>query len=148
MEHFPGLMSRAASDDFVERIEEHWRVNGFGLFAVEVPGVSPFVGFVGLAIPFWSPPVAHQADPPVEIGWRLAAQHWGQGYAVEAAQAASTYAFDTLALPELLSWTVPANVRSRKVMERIGMTYAEDFDHPNLPVDSPLRRHVLYRRTP
>jgi RimJ/RimL family protein N-acetyltransferase len=146
MEHFPGLMDRESSDAFVDRIENHWRYYGFGLCALEVPGVAPFIGFVGLAIPRWDLPVAHAGEPPVEIGWRIAGQHWGQGYAAEAAAAVMAYAFEVLALPEVLSWTVPANVRSVRVMERIGMTYAQDFEHPSLPVDSPLRRHVLYRR--
>jgi RimJ/RimL family protein N-acetyltransferase len=146
MEHFPALQDRDASDSSVDRFEAHWRDRGFGLYAVEVVGAAPFIGFVGLAVPPWAPPFAHAADPPVEIGWRVAAEHWGQGYAVEAATAAMTYGLRTLGLPEVLSWTVPANVRSRKVMERIGMTYAQDFDHPVLSADSPLLRHVLYRR--
>jgi RimJ/RimL family protein N-acetyltransferase len=145
MEHLPGVIGRVESDAFVERIEKHWRDHGFGLWAVEVPAAASFIGFVGLAVPNFEPPFAHAADPCVEIGWRLAAEHWGRGYAVEAAAAVLTYAFGMLALPEVLSWTVPANVRSRRVMERIGMTYVEEFDHPRLPAASPLRRHVLYR---
>jgi RimJ/RimL family protein N-acetyltransferase len=147
MEHFPGLMERSASDAFVDRIVAHWDEHRFGLLAVEVPGVAAFIGYVGLAVPSWDLPFAHRAEPPVEIGWRLAAAHWGRGYAVEAASAAMTYALDVLALPEVLSWTVSANVRSRQVMERIGMTYVQDFEHPLLPAESPVRGHVLYRRS-
>ena len=147
MEHFPHLQSREESDASVDRFESLWRDYGFGPWAVEVPGVAEFIGFVGLAVPSWDPPFAHVAEPPVEIGWRLAAEHWGHGYAVEAATAALTQAFDVLALPEVLSWTVPVNLRSRRVMERIGMTYVQDFDHPRLAPISPLGRHVLYRVT-
>jgi len=145
MEHFPGLQSREESDSSVDRFEKLWRDYGFGPWAVEVPAVAEFIGFVGLAVPSWEPPFAHAATPAVEIGWRIAADHWGHGYAVEAAEASLTHAFEVLALREVLSWTVPANWRSRRVMERIGMTYVQDFDHPRLPVDSPLRRHLLYR---
>jgi RimJ/RimL family protein N-acetyltransferase len=113
-----------------------------------VPGVADFIGFVGLAVPPCAPPFPHAAEPVVEIGWRLGATHWGHGYAVEAATATLTYALGVLSLPEVLSWTVPGNVRSRRVMERIGMTYVQEFDHPRLAADSPLRRHVLYRVTP
>jgi ribosomal-protein-alanine N-acetyltransferase len=147
MEHFPSVQDRATSDASVDRIDRQWDDLGFGIYAVEVTGIADFVGFVGLAVPSWDLPFEHRADPPVEIGWRLAAQHWGHGYAVEAASAVLEHGLGDLGLPEVLSWTVPANVRSRKVMERIGMTYAEEFDHPNLAVDSPLRRHVLYRRS-
>jgi ribosomal-protein-alanine N-acetyltransferase len=145
MEHFPRLQGRQESDASVDRFESLSRDYGFGPWAVEVPGVAAFIGFVGLGVPPWEPPFPHAAEPVVEIGWRLAAEHWGHGYAVEAAAASLTQAFDVLALPEVLSWTVPANVRSRRVMERIGMTYVQDFDHPRLAEDSPLRRHVLYR---
>jgi ribosomal-protein-alanine N-acetyltransferase len=83
----------------------------------------------------------------VEIGWRLAAEYWGRGYATEGARAVLTFGFQTLALGEIVSFTVPGNVRSRQVMERIGMVHdsADDFDHPALPEEHRLRRHVLYR---
>ena len=102
-----------------------------------------FLGFTGLA-----PPRFEAAFTPcVEVGWRLAAEAWGHGYATEAARAALAFGFEVRGLDEILSWTVPANLRSRAVMERIGMTHdpADDFDHPNIAVGSPLRRHVLYR---
>ena len=85
--------------------------------------------------------------PAVEVGWRLAAGHWGHGYATEAAREAVSYGFDEAGLDEIVSFTVPANVRSRRVMERLGMTRdpAEDFDHPVVPAGHSLRRHVLYR---
>jgi RimJ/RimL family protein N-acetyltransferase len=142
MEHFPGLMSRAESDAFVERIEAQFGDRGFGLWAIEVAGGAPFVGFTGLLVPRFE---AH-FTPAVEVGWRLAAGAWGNGYATEAARAAVDFAFGPAGLDAIVSFTVPANTRSRRVMERIGMTHdpADDFDHPLLP-GSPLQRHVLYR---
>ena len=91
----------------------------------------------------------HDLDGPLEteIGWTLARRHWGHGYATEAARAALAFGFDSLALPEIVSFTVPGNTRSRALMERLGMTRdpADDFDHPSIPDGHPLRRHVLYR---
>jgi len=143
MEHFPSLLSREKSDDLARRLAERIDERGWGLWAVEVKDGAPFIGFVGLAKVLWS---AH-FTPCVEIGWRLAFEHWHKGYATEAARAAIDFAFDSLMLDELVSFTVPANLRSRAVMERLGMTHdpREDFDHPELPVGHPIRRHVLYR---
>ncbi len=85
--------------------------------------------------------------PAVEIGWRLAFDSWGRGLATEGARAVIRYAIEDLSLDSLVSFTVPENLRSRSVMEKIGMTHdpRDDFDHPNLPKGHPLRRHVLYR---
>jgi ribosomal-protein-alanine N-acetyltransferase len=146
MEHFPALLSREESDDMVDRIEAGFAADGFGLWAVEVAGGPPFIGFVGLAVPRFE---AH-FTPAVEVGWRLAREHWGRGYATEAARAALDYGFGTVGLEEVVSLTVPANTRSIAVMERLGMTRdpADDFDHPRLPEGHRLRRHVLYRKRP
>ena len=143
MEHLSAPLSRQASDALGERIEAHWGEQGFGLWAVEVPGVAPFVGFTGLSIPGFQ---AH-FTPCVEIGWRLAAHFWGRGYAGEAARAALSFGFERLRLGEIVSFTADGNLRSRRVMERIGMLRdpADDFEHPALPEGHPLRRHVLYR---
>jgi ribosomal-protein-alanine N-acetyltransferase len=140
MEHFPTVLTRSESDALVERIEAHFKRYGFGLWAVEVVDQAPFIGFVGLAVPSFE---AH-FTPCVEVGWRLAAEFWGRGYAIEAARACVAFAFDQAGLSELVSMTVPANVRSRRVMERLGMTHdaMDDFDHPVLEDH---RRHVLYR---
>jgi ribosomal-protein-alanine N-acetyltransferase len=145
MEHFPSLLSRAESDTLVLRIGEHFARHGFGLWAVEAPGVTDFLGFVGLSIPRF----AARFQPCVEIGWRLAREHWGRGYAPEAARAALRFGFERVRLDEIVSFTVPANAKSRRVMEKIGMRHdpADDFDHPSLPDGHPLRRHVLYRVT-
>jgi RimJ/RimL family protein N-acetyltransferase len=140
MRYFPSTMSREQSDAFVDwasgLIEEH----GWGLWAVEVVGGAPFVGLVGLNKPTFMPDT-------VEVGWRLAREHWGRGYATEAAREALRFGFDEIGLDEIVALTVPANTPSRRVMERLGMTRdpADDFDHPNVP-DGPLKRHVLYRR--
>ena len=143
MAHFPGAMSREDSDRLVERIERHFDEHDVGLWAVEVPGVAPFVGFVGLAHVGFDAPFT----PAVEIGWRLARPYWGRGYATEAAHAALDDGWARLRLDEVVAITVPANTASRAVMERLGMRRdpAEDFDHPELPVGHRLRRHVLYR---
>lgn len=146
MEHFPAPLTREESDAMIARAEAHLDQHGFGPWAVEVRGGAPVIGFVGLVVPRFT---AH-FTPCVEIGWRLARAHWGHGYATEAARAALAFGFGTVGLAEIVSFTVPANVRSIAVMERLGMTHdaAGDFDHPNLPEGHPLRRHVLYRIRP
>jgi len=143
MEHFPGVLSRDASDALAEGQRRVIDERGWGLWAVEVVGGAPFVGFVGLAMPRFD---AH-FTPAVEVGWRLAREHWGRGYATEAATAALGFGFDELGLEEIVSFTTVANDRSRRVMERLGMTHdaADDFEHPALPAGHPLRPHVLYR---
>jgi RimJ/RimL family protein N-acetyltransferase len=143
MEFMPKPLSRPESDLLVDRIEDHFRKHSFGLYALELRQDHSFVGFLGLAIPAFA---AH-FTPCVEIGWRLSANHWGKGLATEAARAVVRHAFEQLKLDALVSFTTPANIRSRRVMEKIGMVHnpAEDFDHPNLPDGHPLRRHVLYR---
>ena len=140
MEHFPGILTRTESEAMVDRIEAHFGRHGFGLWAVEVTGHAPFIGFVGLAIPAFE---AH-FTPCVEVGWRIACDSWGQGYATEAARTAIAFGFGALALEEIVSFTVPENERSRRVMVRLGMTHdpADDFDHPATP---DRRRHLLYR---
>jgi len=142
-EFLPTPLTRETSEALVARAEAMFDQRGFGLWAVEIPGVTPFAGFIGLTTPRFD---AH-FQPSVEIGWRLAAESWGKGYATEGARAALSYGFETIGLEEIVSMTVPANQRSRHVMEKIGMTRdpRDDFDHPLLPEGHPLRRHVLYR---
>ena len=143
MEHFPAPLSRQESDRLALRIEAHFDRHGFGLWAVEILNVAPFAGFVGLSVPGFD---AH-FTPSVEVGWRLARQFWGHGFATEGARAALTFGFQTMALDEIVSFTVPGNVRSRRVMERLGMVHdpADDFDHPAFPEGHSQRHHVLYR---
>jgi RimJ/RimL family protein N-acetyltransferase len=144
MRHFPALLSREASDAVAARIDEFFGQHGFGLWAVEIVNVTPFAGFIGLSIPGFD---AH-FTPCVEIGWRLAADCWGRGYATEGARAALNFGFDSLDLSEIVAFAVEVNHPSRRVMERIGMTHnpADDFDHPMRSADDPGRRHVLYRK--
>ena len=132
-----------SSDAMIDRIEENFRSRGFSLWAVEIPNVAPFIGFTGLAVPAFGAPFT----PCVEIGWRLAPEYWGRGYATEAARTALTYAFGTLKMPEIVSFTSVFNLRSRAVMERLGMRRdpTDDFDHPSVREGHPLRPHVLYR---
>lgn len=143
MEFLPRVLTRAESDHFVERVEQHIRVNGFGLYAAELREERAFIGFVGI----WRVAFEAAFTPCVEIGWRLAGEYWGRGLATEGALAVAAHAFADVGLEEIVSFTVPANVRSRRVMEKIGMTRdaTEDFDHPRVAEGSPLRRHVLYR---
>jgi RimJ/RimL family protein N-acetyltransferase len=143
LEFLPGPLSREASDARADRIEAHFEKHGFGLWAVEIPGITRFAGFVGLSIPPFEAPFT----PCIEIGWRLDADHWNRGYATEGARAALEFGFRCLQVDEIVSYTVPENVRSRRVMEKIGMTHSpcDDFDHPVLPEGHPLRRHVFYR---
>ena len=142
MEHYPAPLTRAQSDAMVrERIVSQFAERGYGLWAVEVPGIAQFIGFVGLQAPNFE---AH-FTPCVEIGWRLAAPYWGRGYATEAARAAVAFGFTEARLEEIVSFTVPANRRSIAVMERLGMTYAGEFEHPTLPPGDALRTHVLYK---
>jgi RimJ/RimL family protein N-acetyltransferase len=146
MEFFLRRLNRAESDAMVDRIEAHFSERGFGLWAIEVPGVAPFIGFAGLSVPRFSAPFM----PCVEVGWRLAFEHWGHGYATEAARLALGHGFGPLALPEVVSYTSATNHRSRAVIKRLGIRRdpADDFDHPALPEGHPLRPHVLYRLGP
>lgn len=143
MEFLPSLLTREESDRFIDRIEVGFGKHGFGLCAVELQADRSFLGFIGLSVPNFQT----HFTPCVEIGWRLAVPAWGHGYATEGAKAIADYAFHSLNMDSVVSFTAVQNARSRRVMERIGMTFdpAETFDHPNLPEGHLLRRHVLYR---
>lgn len=143
MEFMSGLLSPQQSDDLIDRIEQHFDRHGFGVFAAEPIQEKTLIGFIGLNIPSYDAPFM----PAVEIAWRLAVEQWGQGLATEGARTVVHHAFNTLQLPSLVSFTVSENMRSRRVMEKLGMTHdpSDDFDHPVLPPGHRLRRHVLYR---
>jgi RimJ/RimL family protein N-acetyltransferase len=130
-------------DSWVARARQRWAEHGFGQFVVELPGEAPFIGVVGLSDLHPAVPAA----PVIEAAWRLVRPYWGKGYALEAARAAIEDGLGRLGLDEIVAITVVDNWRSRRVMERLGMTRdpAEDFEHPRLPPGHPLRRHVLYR---
>ena len=143
MEYFPDRLTRAESDDLIAGIEAGFDTRGYGLWALEVRATGEFVGFTGLAVPSFD---AH-FTPAVEVGWRLARSAWGKGYATEAGLASIAFGLAEASLDEIVSFTSAANVRSRAVMQRIGMTHdpADDFDHPELEETDPLRPHVLHR---
>lgn len=142
MRYFPAALTRAQSDELAASIRGALDRQGWGLWAVELPGIAPFIGFVGLN------QVRFRAHftPAVEVGWRLAREHWGRGYASEAGRAALGHAFSQLGCQEVVSFTAAVNHRSIRVMGRLGMVRdsAGDFDHPGVPPGE-LRRHVLYR---
>jgi RimJ/RimL family protein N-acetyltransferase len=144
-EFFPSLQTRQESAESMEFIRDHLDRRGFGLWAVEVIGGAPFIGFIGLSVPSFDAPFM----PCVELGYRLAFEHWGRGYATEGSRSAIEFGFTTLGLPAIVAMTAVGNERSRRVMERLGMRRnpADDFDHPNIAVGHRLRRHVLYRLT-
>jgi RimJ/RimL family protein N-acetyltransferase len=145
MRYFPAPLSRLESASLIGRIRGHFAEHGFGLWALERKDTGAFIGFTGLAVVGFDAPFT----PATEIGWRLAREHWGLGYASEAAWTALRCGFDRLPLKEVVSFTSETNMPSQKVMQAIGMHHdsADDFDHPRLAVDHPLRHHVLYRIT-
>ncbi len=142
MRWFPSTLDRSQSDALADRIESGLAQRGWGFWAART-GDGSFVGFVGLNIPSFAAPFM----PTVEIGWRLARAHWGKGYATQAARLALDYAFGALALDEVVAFTATGNLRSRRVMERLGLQHdpADNFNHPSLAAMHPLRAHVLYR---
>lgn len=142
MEFFPACLTREESDAVIDRIEEIFDTHGFGFFAAELRATGQLAGFIGLSVP------AFEAyfTPCVEIGWRLGAAHWNQGLATEGAAAALQWGFDQLRISEIVAFAVRENRSSRRVMEKIGMSYDGEFDHPRLPEGHRLRRHVLYRK--
>ncbi len=142
MEYFPKLLNRTESDEVATRIQTTIAERGWGFWAVALKTTNTFIGFVGLHIPTIELP----CSPCVEIGWRLATAHWGQGYAPEAANAALGIGFETLGLDEIVSFTALQNHRSQRVMEKLGMQKdTATFEHPNVPMGNALREHCLYR---
>ncbi|MFY9268602.1 MAG: GNAT family N-acetyltransferase [Candidatus Manganitrophaceae bacterium] len=142
MEFYPAPLGRAESDAMASRCETLIAERGWGFWAVEIKNTHGFIGFVGLHIPAPELPFS----PCVEVGWRLAAKHWGKGFATEAARGALHIGFERLGLAEIVSFTSAINLRSRAVMLKLGMRETEEtFEHPNVPVSSVLRQHCLYR---
>lgn len=142
-EYFPKTLTKEESDQLANNIIRHFDKHGFGLYAVELKSTKEFIGFTGLNIPSFSAPFM----PSIEIGWRLSDKHWGKGYATEAAHAVLNYGFSNLKLKEIVSFTVPHNQRSLRVMQKLGMTHnsQDDFHHPKVPQGHILSKHVLYR---
>jgi len=144
MEFFPKTCSREQSDDLVLGTKKSFAESGFGLFALEVRETKDFIGFTG----FSSPEFKAFFTPAIEIGWRLKFSAWGQGYAREAASACLSLGFSDLGFEGIVSFTSASNHRSIAVMEKIGMTKEQSFDHPSITKGHPLRPHVLYRAKP
>jgi len=141
MRYLRGVLTRKDSDAYAQRAQQHLADHGFCKWAVEAPGVAPFIGAVGLSH------VRFEASftPAVEVAWRLNRRYWGQGYATEAAHAAMQDGFTRVGLREIIAITTLDNLLSQRVMERLGMTRSVEFDHPLIAEGNPLRRHILYR---
>jgi RimJ/RimL family protein N-acetyltransferase len=143
MEFFPETYTEERTRRFVAVIRERWTQLGYSLWAVERKDTGRLIGYIGL----WPATFPAHFTPAVEVGWRLAADQWGHGYATEGARAALDYGFNTVGLDEIVSFTSAINVRSWRVMERLGMRrdVNGDFEHPNVPAGHPVRPHILYR---
>lgn len=142
MEFYPDIQSSEESFSMAQTFQNLISHKGWGFWAVERLSDNSFIGFVGLHEPTYDLPVT----PCVEIGWRLSRESWGNGYATEAAQAALNFAFNELKLEQVYSFTSVANIRSRSVMEKIGMKNTNaNFDHPIIPKGHILSEHVLYK---
>ncbi len=141
MKFMPKVLSKEESEQFVERIKIRFREDGYSFFAVELIENQTFIGLIGLSTPKFDT----FFTPCVEIGWRLAHDYWGNGYATEGAKASLEYGFQKLNLSEIVSFTVPQNLRSRQVMERLGMHYVDEFNHPLLLRGHSLEKHLLYK---
>ena len=140
MHYFPKKLDAFEATAFMQRLKDAIETRGWGLYAVELKATGEFIGFIGLHI---HPPEFEIADAP-EIGWRLLPQYWHQGYATEGAKAVLKHAFRNLRLEKVISFTACLNAPSERVMQRIGMDKVREFDHPLVPAEHPLQRHVLY----
>jgi RimJ/RimL family protein N-acetyltransferase len=143
MRYFRAPLDRDASDALIDRAEAGFDEHDYGLWAVEVRATGSFIGFIGLALQTFEATF----NPSVEVGWRLSRDAWGHGFATEGARASLAHGFGPVGLDEIVSMTTRTNLRSQAVMQRLGMSTdpADDFEHPRLPEDHPLRPHVLYR---
>lgn len=145
MRYFPALLSREEADGVMDRVNGKIAATGVGFWALERKEDGVFLGFAGLN---W---VGHD-DLPVygmwEVGWRLARHAWGHGYATEAGAFALRHGFGPMRLPSIIAYTARGNLPSQRVMQRLGMARAAslDFEHPAVPVGSPVRPHIVYRK--
>jgi [ribosomal protein S5]-alanine N-acetyltransferase len=140
MEYLPKVLNNRETVSFIQRIKRHFDQNGFGLWVLEIKESQDFIGFLGLSIPTFE----EEFTSCVEIGWRLAYEYWGNGYAQEGGKACLKFGFEDLGLDRIVSFTAAINKRSINVMKKIGMKYVKNFNHPDLGVPDRLRDHVLY----
>ena len=140
MRYVGPCLSREQCDALVDRYEEHHKWQKFAPWVVEIPGMTSFAGVVGLMAPSFKVDFASG----VEIKWKMQRNYWGKGYATEAALASLEFAFDDLGLAEVVAFTTPANTRSRALLDRIGMLFQREFEHPNLDPDDKLWHHLFY----
>jgi 3-dehydroquinate dehydratase / shikimate dehydrogenase len=140
MEYFPFHLNEEESLQMIGVFCDRMQDKGHLYLPLIEKDTGGFVGIVNLA------PVSFVSHftPATEIGWRLAFDSWGRGYATEAAKKLIEYGFNELHLDQIVSFTTVSNERSSAVMQRLGMTYDGKFDHPSLPEEDPLRRHALY----
>lgn len=145
IEFLRGSLTIEEISNFITAANTHQDEHGYTLWAAELKDTGEMIGFIGLNYTTF----VSYFTPAIEVGWRLGSQYWGYGYATEGAKAALEFGFKNCGLEEIVSFTVPANIRSIKVMERIGMNrdVNGDFAHPKLTADHPLSKHVLYRIT-
>ena len=143
MEYFPSLQELEMTKNFIAKVNAHFENHGYSLYATVRKDTNEFIGFIGLLMADFE----SHFTPATEIGWRLSSKHWGKGFATEGAKAVLDYAFRELKIPEIVSFTTAGNAQSIRVMQKIGLQHNEsdDFDHPKLDDESPLKRHVLYR---
>ena len=143
IEFLLGPLTLEQSNNFIKTVNIHQDKYGYALWATELKETGELIGFIGLNYTDWE---AH-FTPAVEVGWRLGSQYWGKSYATESAKAALEYGFNKIGLKEIVSFTVPKNIRSIRVMEKIGMArdLQGDFAHPRLEPDHKLSKHILYR---
>jgi ribosomal-protein-alanine N-acetyltransferase len=140
MKYYPKMLTEQETLEMVERIRLHWEKNNYGLYAVELKSTSEFLGYTGFSVPTFE----SYFTPCIEIGWRFKKEFWHRGFATEAALACLEYGFQVLQFHQIVSFTAAVNVKSERVMQRIGMNYAGTFHHPKIPRDHILSRHVLY----
>lgn len=143
IEYLVGPLSHQEVQSYIDSKNAQAETRGYTIWAAELKDSHDLIGFIGLNYTDWGA----NYTPMVEIGWRLGSQHWGKGLATEGANAALNHGFKTVGLNEIVSFTVPENTRSIKVMKKIGLNYALEFNHPKLPLDHRLSKHVLYRLT-
>lgn len=117
----------------VDRFREAWAAGGPSLWAVDELATGRFIGRIGL-----NPAPAWELDPAaVEVGWALSREVWGRGYATEGGRASVATGFEVLSLDSIISFTRPTNLASRRVMEKIGLTFRGEADYKSIP-------HVWY----